>query len=207
MNNPFRRIRETFQYLPEKKKYIEVITATLSIPVLLSVVYMNYISIQEKRKDPAPTPSVVQELPKETSPTIITIIRDNTPETPTSEGTVSTTPSPTQGICIKEIGPIGISTPEEGAAVSSSALQIAIEYDQGDYCSAVWSYRINDGSWSEYGDNDIVIYNLPSGKITLELRVKSIASTATKLMKRSFTYTNTNPTSTPIITVSPTPII
>ncbi|MBP9690654.1 hypothetical protein KBD81_01095 [Candidatus Woesebacteria bacterium] len=170
---------------------------------------MNYINIQEKRHIPEPTPTVVQDAPRNTSPTIITIIKDSAEPTPTPEdsGILSPTPTPSSGVCIKEIGPIVISTPDEGAFVTSNPLQITVDYDQGDYCSAVWSYRINEGTWSEYGDNDIVVYNLASGRITLDLRVKSIASAATKTLKRTFTYTNTSATATPPITLSPTPII
>lgn len=168
---------------------------------------MNYVNIQEKRTVPEPTPSVTVEQPHSTSPTVITIIRDVTNPTPTPELNVSPSLAPSPTICLKEIGPIAIRSPEENATVTSNPLQIFIDYDQGDYCSVVWSYRLNDGTWSEYGDNDIVIYNLPSGKKTLELRVKSIASPASKTLKRTFTYTNPQETITPTSTPTPTPTI
>lgn len=208
MKNPFRSVLNSFRDLPDKKKYIEVITATLSIPVLLSVVFMNYISIQEKRNTDLLTPApIISEAPKDASPTIITIIRDSDPTPTPAENGPTAPPAITTAACIKEIGPISISSPDEGSTVRSPQLNITVDYDQGDYCSVVWSYRINDASWSEFGDNDIVIYNLFSGQKTVELRVKSLASAATKTIKRSFTYINPSEAATPTTSPSPTPVI
>jgi len=207
MENPFSKLLNSFRDLPDKKKYIEVITATLSIPVLLSVVYMNYINIQEKRSGTDKTDTVVEQ-PKDSTPTIITIIRDSDKETtPAPDSDADLTPTPTSGAkeeCIKDIGPIDILSPTENSTVTGNPLDIDIRYDQGDYCSVVWSYRINDGQWSDYSDNDIVIYNLSSGKKTLELRVKSLASNQNKTLTRVFTYQNTDEVPTPTSTVTPT---
>ena len=205
MENPFSKLFDSFRDLPDKKKYIEVVTATLSIPVLLSVIYMNYMNIQEKRSGTDKTDTVVEQ-PKDTTPTIITIIRDGEPE-PTLSADEDVTPTPTtttKAECIKDIGPIDILTPEENSTVSGNPLDIDVRYDQGDYCSVVWSYRINNGQWSDYSDNDIVIYNLSSGKKTLELRVKSLASTQNKTLTRTFTYQNTDEVPTPTSTIIPT---
>lgn len=204
MGNPLEKLIASFRDLPDKKKYIEVITATLSIPVLLSVIYMNYINIQEKRSVPEVTDTVVEE-PKDTTPTIITIIRDREPTDVPSGTDITPTPTTsTKDECIKDIGPIDILTPEENSSVSGNPLDIDIRYDQGDYCSVVWSYRINSGQWSEYSDNDIVIYNMSSGKKTLELRVKSLASNQNKTLTRVFTYQNTDEVPTPTSTITPT---
>lgn len=206
MENPFAKFFESFRNLPDKKKYIEVVTATLSIPVLLSVVYMNYMNIQEKRNGSADNNTVVEE-PKDSTPTIITIIRDGERE-PTEDPDEQVTPTPPTGSkeeCIKDIGPIDIVSPQENTTVSGNPLDINIRYDQGDYCSVVWSYRINNGQWSEYSDNDIVIYNMSSGKKTLELRVKSLVSNQNKTLTRVFTYQNTDTEiPTPTSTLTPT---
>ncbi|QQS43301.1 hypothetical protein IPM65_04010 [Candidatus Roizmanbacteria bacterium] len=206
MENPFAKFLDSFRNLPDKKKYIEVITATLSIPVLLSVIYMNYINIQEKRNGPD-TSDPVAEQPKDTTPTIITIIRDNDNEPTTAPENEDGTPTPTpesKGECIKDIGPIDILSPQENSTVSGNPLDIDIRYDQGDYCSVVWSYRINNGQWSDYSDNDIVIYNMSSGKKTLELRVRSLVSNQNKTLTRVFTYQNTDEQiPTPTNTVTP----
>ena len=205
MINPFTRLRETFQYLPDKKKYIEVITASLSIPVLLSVVLVNYLNIQDQRKKELliPTPVMSQSA----GPTIITVVRDQVPST--SSGQVPTaTPdpkaSPQPNECIREIGPITILAPQEGENVNTNPFTIDVDYNQGDYCSVVWRYRLDGGNWSQFGDDDIVIYNLSSGQKKIELEVKSIVTNVSKAYTRTFTYQNTQEVPTVTSTPSPT---
>lgn len=199
MVNPFTKLRQSFRDLPDKKKYIEVITASLSIPVLLSVVFVNYLNIQDKRDDEDPTPTISQSA----GPTVITVVRDPDPTSPSPTASEGQAPSPTLGKapneCIREIGPIAILSPQEGSNVNSNPFTINVDYDQGDHCSVVWRYRINNAIWSEFGDDDIVIYNLPSGQKTIELEVKSIVADVSKTFTRTFTYTNTQevPTATP----------
>ena len=198
MINPFTRLRETFQYLPDKKKYIEVITASLSIPVLLSVVLVNYLNIQDQRKKELliPTPVISQSA----GPTIITVVRD--PD-PTATPDPKASPQPNE--CIREIGPITILAPQEGESVNTNPFTIDVDYNQGDYCSVVWRYRLDGGNWSQFGDDDIVIYNLSSGQKKIELEVKSIVTNVSKAYTRTFTYQNTQevPTATPSPTTLP----
>ena len=198
MINPFTRLRETFQYLPDKKKYIEVITASLSIPVLLSVVLVNYLNIQDQRKKELliPTPVMSQSA----GPTIITVVRD--PD-PTATPDPKASPQPNE--CIREIGPITILAPQEGENVNTNPFTIDVDYNQGDYCSVVWRYRLDGGNWSQFGDDDIVIYNLSSGQKKIELEVKSIVTNVSKAYTRTFTYQNTQevPTATPSPTTLP----
>jgi len=212
MVNPIHTIRQTFRDLPDKKKYIEVITASLSIPVLLSVVLMNYLNIQEKRKIETTPIEIVT--PVSQAPQVITIIRDRETDTaPISTPTTDPNASPTETVnitqaeCIKKIGPVSIASPKNNSTVTSNPLEIFIEYDQGDYCSVVWSYRINNDSWSDYSDNNIVIYNMESGDKTLEVRVKSITSKDEKILTQKFTYTNPSVTSIATPTVTPSQTI
>ncbi|MDP4011226.1 MAG: hypothetical protein Q8P72_03290 [Candidatus Roizmanbacteria bacterium] len=199
MVNPFVRLRKSIANLPDKKKYIEVITASLSIPVLLSVVLVNYLNIQDKRSEVTPTPIVTQ------APQIITIIKDPVERDDTPTPPSATSPSPIRkDECIKEIGPISIFAPEENETITTNPLEIDIQYDQGDYCSVVWRYRINDTNWSSFTDNNIIIYNMDSGKKTLELQVKSIVSDKSSTLKRTFTYQNSDAKSTPTVTPTPT---
>lgn len=192
--------------LPDKKKYFEFITAFLSIPVLLSVVYINYLNIQEKTKTDklSPTPQPTQ--------TVITIIRDSgAASTPTKPTPVDSNVSDKE--CDPGLGPVSIINPEDNETITTNPLEIDVNYEQGTHCSAVWSYRINGGPWSDYGDRDIVIYNLPSGDKKLELRVKSIVSGEEDTITRTFTYKNSQeiptPTAnnTPTSTPSPSPTI
>ena len=73
------------------------------------------------------------------------------------------------------------------------------------YCSIVWSYRINSGSWSDFSDKDISIFNMESGEKILELKIKSIVSGEEKNISRKFTYKNTQEVPTPTVTVTSTP--
>lgn len=204
MVNPLKYFRIWFRDLPDKKKYVEVITASLSIPVLLSVVLVNYFNIQEKRSRDTIVPTITQEKQTNQSPTIITIIqKPDESATPFPTIPISPTQSITNEECIKDIGPITITTPEENEIVSENPLAIDIRYDQGDYCSVVWSYRINKSKWSEYIDDNILIYNMDSGVKTLELRVKSIVSDANKNIKRTFIYENTSIVISPTLTPTP----
>ncbi len=199
MVNPFVRLRKSIANLPDKKKYIEVITASLSIPVLLSVVLVNYLSIQDKRSGDTPTPVVTQ------APQVITIIKDSVERNNTQTPPSVTSPSPTRkDECIKEIGPIRINSPQEKETVVGNPLEVDVRYDQGDYCSVVWSYRINNGNWSNFIDDDIVIYNMDSGEKTLDLQVKSIVSSDSESLTRTFTYQNSDAVSTPTVTLTPT---
>ena len=131
---------------------------------------MNYLSIQEKRKkeeispSPAPTQSVV------------TIIRER--EVDKSPTVANPKESDTE--CDAGIGKIEIASPDESNTVSDNPLEIDVNYTKGTHCAAVWSYRLNGGNWSDYTDNNIEIYNLPSGEKRLELRVKNIVSGETQ---------------------------
>lgn len=186
--------------LPNKKNYLEFVTALLSIPVLLTVVYMNYLSIQEKRQkeEASPSPAPTQS--------VVTIIREREIDRSPTETQES---KETDTECEAGIGNIEIANPEEGKTISDNPLEIDINYTKGSYCAAVWSYRLNGGNWSDYTDNNIEIYNLPSGEKKLELRVKNIVSGDTQTVERNFIYKNTNevptPTSVPP-TNTPTPL-
>ena len=183
-----KRARTWISNLPDKKRYFEFVTALLSIPVLLTVFYINYLSIQEKK-----TPQDKNS----TTPTVVVVNSGNNNDDDNNDPAPTASPE-----CIAEIGPVEIVSPEEDATIDNSPLEIDIDYDQGDYCSVVWSYRINNSSWSDYSDNDILIYNLSSGNKTFELRVKSIVSGKEKTLRRSFVYENEEDIPTP--TAAPT---
>jgi hypothetical protein len=188
----FGNIRTYFGKLLDKKRYLEFLTALLSVPVLITVLFLNYSNIQDRKKTTLDT----QIQP------IITIVQQGTSE--------KKEPSPTETAeCLPEIGGITIDTPQEGASISSNPLAINIErvQDGEKYCSIVWSYRINSGNWSDFSDKDISIFNMESGEKTLELKIKSIVSGEEKNITRKFTYKNTQevPTPTPSATATPSP--
>ena len=194
------KIRNWFIKLPDKKRYFELITAFLSIPVLLSVIFVNYFSIQERQKDKDSTPSP--------TPAVITIIERR--ETPSEEKpTLKLTPSPSRSQCEPEIGPIEITSPKENETLSDNPLCVNIVRKNPDnkYCAVVWSQRINNSTWSDFTDREICIYNMDSGKKTLELKVKSIVTGAEKTLIRVFNYENTMQIATPTLTNTPTPTV
>lgn len=180
---------------PDRKHYIEFITATLSIPVLLTVILVNLNNLSQqnvKSISTTPTPSTVREV----------IIREQAPASK-QEGqetnTKTASPTPTQNPeCKKEIGPISIAYPTENQQVTDNPVNIIIKYEDRNYCSVVWSYRINGGQWSEYSNNAPAIYNMPSGAVKFELRVLSTTSNDQLLITRNFNYQGqSNPSITP----------
>lgn len=163
------RFKKWYRGLPDQKRYFEFLGAVLAIPVLITVLLLNLGNL--KKEETKPTP-----VPKETVKVII----------PTQEK--ETSPSPTSASCKKAVGPVEITSPGEGQIVSQEPVCFNIEYKDESYCSSVWSYRIDNSSWSEFTDKSICLYNLTSGDHKLELRVKSIASSDEVQLVRNFTF-------------------
>lgn len=182
------KFKSWYRALPEKKRYLEFFTALLTVPVLLTVIILNISALQNNRRIenaiiPTPAPTGV--------PSIITIIEKNpakSDETKLNESTPSTIQ------CRKTVGPVEINYPGENETINKNPVCINISYNSQDYCSVVWSYRINNDTWSEYTDKSICIYNMDPGDKKLELRVRSIASEDEILLRRSFTVTGPTPT-------------
>ena len=164
------KFKKWYRGLPDKKRYIELISALLTIPVLLTVLLLNWDNLKGEKKE-EPTPQV-----KETVK-IVTI------------GQKETSPIPTVGEqCKKEVGPVEISSPKEGETVTSNPVCFNITYEDENYCSVVWSYRIDNGSWSDFTDKSVCLYNLSSGEHKFELKVKSVVSNDQVELVRNFTY-------------------
>ncbi|MBI4130082.1 hypothetical protein HY468_02080 [Candidatus Roizmanbacteria bacterium] len=194
--NPLEKIQDWYRDLPDKKKYFEVVTAFLSIPVLLTVL-INNISNLENNKGESPTPTVTAEIEHVTYiPIEVSKPEPTRSVTPTISSQVSPTPSTQPVVCKKAVGPVDITSPQEGEIVSDNPVEIMISYVTGEYCAVVWSYRINNGRWSDYNDRSIALYNMPPGEKVFELRVKSIASGDEKNLTRTFVYQplDTSPT-------------
>jgi hypothetical protein len=176
---------EKFLGLHEHKKYLEFFTALLSIPVLITVIILNLNTLKNTNKNAEPTNTPARggffSAPiQKTEPTVA--------------DELSTTPS---APCKKELGPVSIGSPEENDTVLDNPVSVIIAYDDDEYCAAVWSYRINGSSWSEYDDKSIALYNLPQGKVKFELKVKSVVSKEERTLTRNFTYKGTSTAVTP----------
>jgi len=189
-------IKESIKKLPEKKPHLDFIAALLTIPLLVLTLYLNIANLKNKNSQPTPTPVVTQK----TS----TARQSYQPQNSVTSAATTTTPLPTAtAACIKDIGPIDITSPQEGQIVSDNPVCIYINYQTGNYCSVVWAYKINHGPLSDYSNNSVCLYNLPSGNNTFELFVKSLVSTSTKSLQRNFVY-KSGLQPTPTLQPSPT---
>ena len=181
------KFKKWYKNLPESKKYIEFFSAILGVPVLLTVLILNYNNLQgnkEEKASPTPAPNIV---------TVIPVTED-----------IDASPTPTSvPQCKKEVGPIEITSPTEDQTVTQSPVCFAIEYSDNSYCSVVWAYRIDNGSWSDFTDKSVCLYNLTNGQHKFKLNVKSVASSDQTNLVRNFNYqegeaaTTSTPTPTP----------
>lgn len=182
-----------FKRIPDGKSYVEIITAALTIPVLLTVLLMNYNNIS-KAQNPTPTPT-----PSESQKEVVYVPQKVVAGEKTS---ISPTITPTQAVdvkeCKKDIGPVKIAFPNEGQTVDENPLSFIIDYSDDTYCSVVWSYRINGGSWSNYTTNNPIVYNIPNGNVKFDVKIQSTVTRTEQSITRNFTYKGANnPTATP----------
>lgn len=160
----------------QKKPYFELVTAILSIPVLITLSILNINSLTKINATPTPTPeaNTVQKRGFFAAPV---------------EPKITNSPSvAVDAPCKEGIGPVSIATPGENDKVVDNPVIITIAYDDREYCGVAWSYSINGGNWSSYDDRSVALYNLPQGQVTFELRVKSITTSDEKTLTRKFTY-------------------
>lgn len=190
------RFRQWYRGLPDKKRYIEFFTAILTVPVLVTVILINLGSLKSNKEtapeQKMPTIVITQNVPKEPTPTAANL----------SPTIVEPTLTPFQ--CTRTVGPVSITYPNDGEVVQKDPVCIDITYQQGNFCSVVWSYRINESAWSDFTDKSICLYNLAPGTKKLDLRVRSVASNDEVTLQRTFTVPGPSPTDVPP-TITPTP--
>lgn len=193
MKNVVERLKNWYRNLPEKKRYVEFFTAVLSVPVMVTVIIINLNNLNQNRNQST----------KSQTPTVQVVItgaagQNNESSTPLSvsptpqvslTATPTATPSvtPTSGTCNQAIGPVTILSPQESEVVTKNPVCININTVSG-YCPVTWAYRINGGSWSDFTDKDICLYDLTNGSKQLDVQVKSTATGATIMLQRNFTY-------------------
>lgn len=192
------KFRYWYRALPSKKRYLEFITAFLTVPVLLTVIYTNVIRIQDEKKSAKITPTQTSEK--------IIIVRDNENKeksnSPTPNPTSIATPAQTTKECKKEVGPVKISSPSDEEIVQDDLICVKIDYTAGEYCSVAWSYKLDDNKWSDYTSSPFCFSKLNPGKHELDLRVQSTVSNDETTLERTFYY-QTKELPTPISTLSP----
>lgn len=196
MKKIFNRLIQWYKKLPEKKNHVEFITAVLSVPVMLTVIVINLNNLNNANKKQTTTsekPAPIQVVITGDKPLI-----PSASQTTLSGVTPTVVPlSPTTGSCIKSVGPVSIVSPRDSEVVTSDPVCITISTESS-YCPVVWSYRLDNGNWSDYTDKNICIHNLMNGTRTVQFNIKSTSSSDTTTLQRSFIYQgNTEPTATP----------
>ena len=94
------KIKRFFRVVP-KKHHVEFITALLSIPVLLTVIALNWSSLNGTKKEETTKPSeIIISLPAQ---------KDATPQ-------------PTKVDCKPGVGNVDITSPSEGDTISSELI-------------------------------------------------------------------------------------
>jgi len=179
--------KKKLERLYEKKPIVEFIVGILSIPSILLLLLLNLKALTNTpNAKPTPTPGGAISVPgTNTSFYSRPVTREPKP---------SQLPDATQTTCIKGLGPVSITSPNEGDTVMSNPVEIDIAYDDSTYCSAVWSYSVNGSSWSDYNNTSVALYNLPDGPIRIQLRVKSLTNSDSTTVTRNFTYEGPNTT-------------
>jgi hypothetical protein len=188
MKKTFEKVKNVTRKTLEHKPHLEFISGILTIPVLITAILLNLNNLRSK---PAatPTPTPIQNQKPAT-------IYQQTPVTSVQKAT-SPQPTTNPNQCIKGIGPIDITYPQEGQTINNTnPLCIDISYNGDNYCAVVWAYKINGGSLSDYSNNSVCLYNLPAGNNTFSLQVKSLVSNSVKTIERHFNYVAPTPAPT-----------
>lgn len=203
IQQPIQKTKEIVKKLPSTKPHFELIGAILTIPVLLTVILLNIINLQKINK-PTDTASAASPVPTKSVDSTTNGIYH--PYQNVTAIPVSSAPTPATSssqTCQPTIGPLSIASPQEGQTINNNPVCIDISYNGAGYCGVVWAYRINQGPWSDYSSNSVCLYNLPSGQITFELSAKSLSSSSSQTLVRTFLYQG-SPTSTPTSTSNAT---
>src|SRR3990167_1481464 len=177
----FNNLKSGFNSLSNKKPLVELIVALLTIPVLVTVILLNFTNLNGKNNDSTNSGS---------TPVVIEKDANSNGDVSEAPGNNPTVVTPNPEICKDQVGPVSIASPGEGTTASDNPANFIIKYQDSAYCSVVWSYRINNGTWSEFGSNSPAVYNLPSGPVKFELRVQSTVSNDQELLTRNFIYEN-----------------
>lgn len=189
IKNKLNNLKRGVKDIHTKKPYLELIAAALTIPVLVTVIVLNVNNLKGEADSKEPEKEAKQTI-------VITQPSSNDKE---KEVVV------TREACEPGIGEVSISTPEESETVTDNPVMVGIDYEAGDYCAVVWSYRVNGGAWSSYDDTSISLYNLTPGNVKLDLRVKSVVNSDNESLSRNFNYNGAENSPTPSSTLTPTP--
>lgn len=186
-------IKRGLKDIHTKKPYLEFFAAILTLPVLVTVIVLNVNNLRSDANGKE------TKSDSEKSQTIV-ITQPSSNESVNEKEVIVT-----KEACEPGIGKISIASPDENETVTDNPVMIDVDYEAGDYCAVVWSYRVNGGTWSSYDDTSISLYNLPNGNVKLDLRVKSVVNSDSESLSRNFVYNGATQTPTPSPTLTPTP--
>jgi len=201
MKNTVYTVIQWAKKLPDKKNHVEFITAVLSVPVMLTVIILNLNNLSQQKNN------VQKQSPATTAVPIQIVITGDKQKTTNDSPIINTseptsTPTPTIISCIKAIGPVSIIFPRENEVVSNNPVCVTISSEEK-YCSIKWSYRLDNGDWSDYTDSNICLRNLMNGTRIIQLKIKSTNSEDVATLQRSFIYQgNSDQNPTPIASAS-----
>src|SRR5438105_2870140 len=114
--------RKKIERLYDKKPAIEFIVALLSVPSLLLLLILNLKSLTGSN-DAKPTPTPISN---------ISVPGGNTNffTKPVNRETKATLlPNQTQGPCVRGLGPVSITSPNEGDMITNNPVEVDISYD------------------------------------------------------------------------------
>lgn len=197
---PIEKTKQIIKKLPEHKPKLDFLAAVLTVPVLITVLILNLNNLGKKTTNTTTTPTPAAMVTTTTREVPIIIVSSPTPA-----------PTSNPNTCKQEIGPLTIAYPSENQTVNDSTVCINITYQGDGYCPVTWSYKLNNGSWSDYSNNSVCISNLQQGQNTFLLQVKSTPTGETQVFTRHFSYNPNNmntptPTQSGTITPSTTPV-
>ncbi|KKS97559.1 MAG: hypothetical protein UV73_C0007G0002 [Candidatus Gottesmanbacteria bacterium GW2011_GWA2_43_14] len=202
------KVKNWYKKLPDRKPWVDLMTAVLTIPVLVTVIIINVDNLKKdgNASDTNKTtlaPTIIEKVVTQyvvPSPGPTDISEGNPVVTETFDQTVTPTP-----ICNLDPQPYEITYPKEGENVNVDPVCIAINKQGENFCTTQWAYRVNNSSWSTYTSDPICLYNMADGQVKLEIRTKSTVSGREKTYTRNFSYgtiltptkTSAGPTVTP----------
>lgn len=197
------KVKNEFKNLPDRKKYAEAISALLTLPVLITVLLLNVNNLKKTNTSATalPTAAPTVEVIKE----IVNYPTASLQPTPSLMLTSTPAPDTTPQKCTPQIGPVQITSPDDGELVTSNPLTIEIGRTSDAYCAIVWSYRLDNGNWSDYSNTTISVFNLAAGKKKLDVKVKSVVTSSEIILTRNFVYQSDQPTTAPSPTLTPSP--
>ena len=184
------KVKNWYKKLPDRKPWIDLATAVLTIPVLVTVIIINISNLKKDgnandTNKTSLTPTIIEKVVNQyLIPSAAgTLISDNTDEHSLVDDRESPTP-----VCNLDPAPYEIIFPKEGENVYVDPVCISLNKLGENFCTTQWAYRINNSSWSTYATDPICLYNMADGPVKLEVRTKSTVSGREKTYNRNFTY-------------------